>query len=162
MRSHLSTLHSPLSTVFWLVVILVSLGVIAQVSSDYLGATGSLQNFFWRVESFAVEGTDKPTANLVLELQNRSRAVMRVRELELYVQANETDVGKTYPPLLARTVQSGEYAKLSLTIPLDANQVRFAQTKGNGPPTWRILGTYKITTPFADSDFFYHLRLPVE
>jgi hypothetical protein len=146
----------------WLCVAILSLFVIGQVASDYLGAISSLQNFVWRVESFTVEGADPPQAQLILAAQNRSRVVMRVRELELYVQANETDVGKTYPPFPAQTLQPGEHAKLNFTISLDPAQLRFAQTQTNGPNQWSILGTYKITTPFAEDDFFYHLNLPIE
>jgi hypothetical protein len=162
MRSHFSTLHSLLSTTFWLALIGLSVFALAQVSSDYVNTVYSLQNFFWRVESLTLTDAPQPAARLVIEIQNRSRVVLRVRELELYLQANHVDLGKTYGPFTPHAIQAGESVRLTFELELNADQLRIAQKRTNGQPSWRVLGTYKITTPFAEDDFFYRLNLPIE
>jgi hypothetical protein len=162
MTTNRSTLHPLLSTLFWLLIAVLSLFALVQVSSDYVNTVYSLQNFFWRVESLTIADTHSPTARLTLEIQNRSRVVLHVRELELYVQADNVDLGKTYEPFLPRAIQAGEYVHVTFDIELSADKIRLAQNRANGNPAWRILGTYKITTPFAEDDFFYHLNLPIE
>ncbi len=156
-----STLHALLSTIPWIVITAISLFAIVRVTDDYVTSVASLQNFRWRVAKFETPANDSTQINLTLEVQNRSSIALSMKELEIYLWANDVTVGKTYGRFEAHTIQAGNFVRVPLVIEVSPTALRDAKTKAKGYDFWRISGSYKVSTPLSDNDFLYRLNLDI-
>ncbi|MBI1801470.1 MAG: hypothetical protein HYR71_07570 [Chloroflexi bacterium] len=152
---------SPL-TLCWLLIAAVGLFTLVRIGSDYLSTIDSLQRFRWRTVQFTLPASDTSQTELILEAQNRSSLDLTMKDLEVYLWANDLTVGKTYGRFEPRPILSGQAESLRLLIQLDAGQLRDALAKAYPLGRWRVTGSYKVTAPLAGVDFVYRLSLDVQ
>ncbi len=150
-----------IANILWLLIAIISLFAIMRVSYDYLTTINSLQNVRWRVASFDSPTTDATQTSVVLEVQNLSAVNFIFKDLEVFLWLNDMTVGKTYGRFEQRSLPPGTLMRLPLAVQIDPAHLRDAKAKARGNDRWQISGSYKVSAPFAENDFVYHLRLDI-
>ena len=150
-----------LSTFFWLVLALLSAATLVRVGNEYVTTVSSLQASQWAVSQFTMPADGAESTSLVLEIRNRSRLDLTVKELEVYLWLNDTTVGKTYARFEPHLVPRGVIERIPLIVELSPAVVREARAGPSGGLPWRATGSYKISTPLTGSDFVYNLDLAI-
>jgi len=148
-----------LTNLFWLSLAAASLFVIVRIADDYMTSIGSLQDFRWRIAQLDLPTDNALQTNIVLEIQNPSNLDLTLKELEIYLMDNNITVGKTYGRFEPRFIAAGETARVPLVIEITPAFLRDAKANARGSDQWRIVGSYKISTPLAENEFVYRLNM---